>query len=85
MLYLITDRHFRKILQDNKKLKRKEKSKSNNFVWTDDEVELLLKVANKYKVSKTSENIDWESCQSKYSDTHKRLLDQYPSTQQEAE
>ena len=34
--------------------------------WTDDEVELLLKVTNEYKVSKTAENVDWESVQKKY-------------------
>ena len=84
MLYLITEicRHFEIFYKTNMskttKTQKKpdEKSKSNNYVWTDDEVELLLKVANKYKVSKTTENIDWESCQSKYSDIHKRLLDQ---------
>ena len=31
------------------------------FTWTDDEVELLLKVTNEYKVSKTAEGVDWES------------------------
>ena len=34
--------------------------------WKDDEVELLLKVTNEYKVSKTAENVDWESVQKKY-------------------
>ena len=44
--------------------KRKEKSdktKADNFVWTDDEVQLLLEVTNDYKVSKAAKNIDWES------------------------
>ena len=36
------------------------------FVWTDDEVELLLKVTHEYKALKAAENIDWESSQSKY-------------------
>ncbi|XP_035768492.1 visinin-like [Neolamprologus brichardi] len=34
--------------------------------WTDNEVELLLRVTNEYKVSKASENIDWETDQNKY-------------------
>ena len=38
------------------------------FTWTDDEVELLLKVINEYKVRKTTEGIDWESVKRKYSD-----------------
>ena len=45
------------------------KTKADNFVWTDDEVQLqLLEVTNDYKVSKAAKNIDWESCQSKYTD-----------------
>ena len=38
------------------------------FIWTDDEVELLLSVANDYKTKKAAESIDWESVKSKYSD-----------------
>lgn len=38
------------------------------FTWTDDEVELFLKVTNEYKVSKTAEGVDWESVQRRYSD-----------------
>ena len=53
----------------NVSIKRKtEKNKDNSFVWTDDEVLLLLKVTLDYKTAKTMENIDWESCQTKYSD-----------------
>ena len=33
-------------------------SKQEVFSWTDDEVELLLHVANEYKVWKASENTD---------------------------
>ena len=36
-----------------------DKSKADSYVWTDDEVELLLKITNEYKVSKAMENIDW--------------------------
>ena len=41
------------------------KSKGDAFVWIDDEVELRLKVTVEYKLSKTLENVDWESCQTK--------------------
>ena len=49
-----------------KKPKEKsEKTNADNFVWADDEVQLLLEVTSDYKVSKAAKNIDWESCQSK--------------------
>ena len=35
------------------------------FTWTDDEVELLLKITNEYK---TVEDVGWESVQRRYSD-----------------
>ena len=62
-----------------------DKSKVDSYVWTDDEVELLLKITNEYKVSKAMENIDWESCQTKYSDIFDLYLEQYPSTKEDAE
>ena len=34
------------------------KEKPDNFVWTDDEVQLLLKVTGEYKAIKEMENID---------------------------
>lgn len=42
--------------------------RKEDFVWTDDECELLLSVALQYKVQKSSEGIDWESIKSKYDD-----------------
>ena len=38
---------------------KQKKAKDNSFVWTDDEVLLLLKVTLDYKTAKTMENIDW--------------------------
>ena len=38
---------------EEKRGRSKGKSKADSFVWTDNEVELLLKVAIEYKVSKT--------------------------------
>ena len=48
--------------------KKTDKKAADSFVWTDDEVELLLKVTMEYKTSRAIENIDWESCQTKYGD-----------------
>ena len=48
-------------------------------MWTDSEVELLLKVALDYKASKAQDNLDWESCQSKYVDMLAHFLELYPS------
>ena len=55
--------------------------KSDSFSWSDDEVELLLKVTLEYKTSRALENVDWESCQQKYGDIF-LSLDQYPTPQE---
>ena len=44
--------------------KSKANGKPESFIWIDDELELLLKVTEEYKVKQTAENVDWESCQS---------------------
>ena len=44
-----------------------EKSKKE-FVWSDDESELLLNVVNDYKAAKAAECVDWESVKTKYKD-----------------
>nr|XP_057945606.1 uncharacterized protein LOC131139747 [Doryrhamphus excisus] len=51
--------------------------KVESFVWTDDEVELLLRVTLEYKSNKYQENVDWESCPSKYSDIMLAFQQQY--------
>ncbi|XP_059929398.1 uncharacterized protein LOC132473337 [Gadus macrocephalus] len=48
------------------------------FVWSDHECEMLLRLTLEYKVSKLQQNVDWESCQSKYTDLLKAMQDQYP-------
>ena len=68
----------------SKKQTTGEAAKSDAYVWSDDEVELLLQVTNEYKVSKAMKNVDWESCQSKYSDIFYAYQKQYP-TKEEAE
>ena len=59
--------------------KKTDKKAADSFVWTDDEVELLLKVTMEYKTSRAIENIDWESCQTKYGDILQLFVDQYPT------
>ena len=54
------------------------KSKRKEFLWSDDETELLLNVINDYKTSKVGENVDWQSVQSKYSDILNLFQEQYP-------
>ena len=46
----------------------KEKKNSNDFIWTNEESELLLSVVNDFKVAKAYEGVDWESVKTKYSD-----------------
>ena len=57
--------------------KSKTKSKPESFIWADDEVKLLLKVTEEYKVKQTAENVDWDSCQSRYSDILQSFISQY--------
>nr|XP_055076718.1 uncharacterized protein LOC129455952 [Misgurnus anguillicaudatus] len=54
-------------------------ARGSSFVWTDQEVELLLNVTLDYKTTKLQENIDWETCQSKYADILTLFLEQYPN------
>ena len=62
-----------------KQRKSEEKSNPNYFSWADDEVELFLNIGMDYKASKTMENIEWESCQSKYQNILDKYKEQYPS------
>ncbi|XP_021175159.2 uncharacterized protein LOC105930431 isoform X2 [Fundulus heteroclitus] len=52
--------------------------KKGTFVWTDEEVELLLRATLDYKSRKAQDSVDWESCKSKYSDILMAFLEQYP-------
>ena len=60
------------------------KAKEPVFVWSDDEVELLLKVTHDYKVKKAAENVDWESVRSKYSDIWEAFGTELPPSPEEA-
>ena len=50
-------------------------SKESSFVWSDDEVELLLDITIEYRAQKMLSGIDWESVTSKYADIANRFID----------
>ena len=52
--------------KERQKEKEGQKEKKKEFVWTNDEAELLLNIANDYKVSKAGESVDWESVKSTF-------------------
>lgn len=51
-----------------KKTPAEKKDSKEEFVWSNDEVNLLLNVAIDYKVAKAAESVDWELVKSKYKD-----------------
>ena len=63
----------------------KKTSVQNVFIWTDDKVDFLWILTNKYKVSKTYQSVDWESVQSKNADILKRFKQHIPSTEDNSE
>ncbi|XP_077433837.1 uncharacterized protein LOC144058978 [Vanacampus margaritifer] len=52
--------------------------KIESFTWTNDEVELLLRVMRDFKTAKLRENVDWESWPLKYADVTDAFLAKYP-------
>ncbi|KAK2564276.1 hypothetical protein P5673_012531 [Acropora cervicornis] len=67
--------------QTGQKQKKDEQSKIDSFIWTDDEVELLLKVTMEYKTSNAMENVARESTRTMYNDILKHFNEQYPSSE----
>ena len=55
-----------------------------DFKWTDNEAELPLNVTHNYKVSKITENVDWESVKSKYDDILTLMKEELPASADEA-
>ena len=53
-------------------------NEKKEFVWCDDEVELLLNVTADYKATKAAESVDWESVKKKYKDVLTSLWLLYP-------
>lgn len=54
------------------------RARAESLVWTVSEVKLLLHVMLKHNSSKLQETVDWESCQSKYTDIMDVCQEQYP-------
>ena len=54
------------------------KKTGKEFIWTDDEVKLLLNVTIDYKTKKVAVRVDWESVNSKYSDILQAFLAALP-------
>ena len=46
-----------------------------NFMWSDEEINLLLHVVIDYKAGKAGGGVDWESVRSKYEDVTKMFLE----------
>ena len=49
-----------------------------NFLWSDEEINLLLHVVIDYKARKAGEGVDWETVRSKYEEVTKIFLEKYP-------
>ena len=58
-------------------------SKTKNFVWTDEETALLLKVVHEYKTTKISSSLDWETVRTKYTDIANSFVQKYPKGKSE--
>ena len=54
-----------------------------NFMWSDEEINLLLHVVIDYTAGKAGEGVDWESVRSKYEDVTKMFLEKYPGDDKE--
>ena len=54
---------------------KRKRSSTENFIWTDAEVELLLSIVQEYKTQKTNDGIYWDSCKSKYTDLNEMFVD----------
>lgn len=61
--------------------KTKKTEGQGNFMWSDDEIELLLAVIYEYKTTKESEGFDWESIKAKYENIRALFLARYPQNQ----
>ena len=60
-------------------------SKTKNFVWTDEETALLLKVVHEYKFTKISSGIDWETVRTRYTYIANSFVQKYPKEKSETQ
>ena len=58
-------------------------TKKKDFVWSDDEAELILSVTHDYKVQCLTEGTCWESVKTKYSDILELFRKELPSNEEE--
>ena len=75
------DRHKRYYLAMPPK---KNNSGKKEFVWSDDEAELLLCVTHEYKTQHLVNGTCWESVKSKYADILELMRKELPSSEEEA-
>ena len=54
------------------------KATKTEFLWTDDEIQLLLESVNQYRCKCEYEGINWESVRSKYERIKEIFIDLYP-------
>ena len=53
-------------------------SKTRNFIWTDDETALLLRIVLDYKSKKLADTLELETVRSKYENITERFIEAYP-------
>lgn len=66
------------------KKKLSEKKSKKEFIWTDDEAQLLLDVAHDYKVKHLVEGTCWESVKTKYYDILELFRKELPQSTEQA-
>ena len=63
---------------------KKNDSAKKEFVWSDDEAELLLSVTHEYKTQHLVNGTCWESVKSKYTDILELMRKELPANEEEA-
>ena len=62
----------------------KNSRKKKDFVWSNDEAEILLTVTHDYKIQHLVNGTCWESVKSKYADILKLFRNELPASEEEA-
>ena len=73
----------KKNLEKNSSKNSENKSKKE-YIWTDDEAQLLLEVAHDYKLKHLSEGTCWESVKTKYADILELFRKELPKDAEQA-
>ena len=64
--------------------KKKQNKSKKEFIWTDDEAELLLSVVHDYKIKHLVEGTCWESVRTKYTDILELFRKELPESAEQA-